>query len=234
MVVKILNENYSQYIELLGTAHFTKRSLDEAYDAVRKLNPTDLAIELDVQRFHLLNNRCASCTSRRTCVGRCEFLGATDALGNMNANIWLIDISEKEMLTRIRGLKPPSPSWFSFVQFPFYNCYYNDEIWLWENGYKDEVIRRNKKRLEYLRLRAPNIWRVLIDERNVLMAARLAWVVTQRLDRGEEAKILALMGAAHISGVKKLLCYPLLIREELRKFGLKFTEPTLIRRVCVN
>ena len=66
------------------------------------------------------------------------------------------------------------------------------------------------------------------------MAARLAWIATQRLERGEGAKILALMGAAHISGVKKLLCYPLLIKEELRKFGLKFMEPTLIRRVCVN
>lgn len=234
MVVEILNENYNQYIEMLGTAHFTKRSLIEAYEAVRNLNPTDLAIELDMQRFQLLNSRCASCTNRRTCAGRCEFLGATDALGNVNANIWLIDISEKEIFTRIRNLVLPSRLWLSFIRLPSHDRCFNDEVWLWENGYKNEVLKRSEKRLEYLRLRAPHFWRVLIDERNVLMAARLAWIVTQRLDKGEVARILALMGAAHISGVKKLLCYPLLIREELRKFGLKFTKPTLIRRVSVN
>lgn len=234
MVVEILNEDYNQYVDMLGTAHFTKRSLLEAYEAVRSLHPTDLAIELDMQRFQFLNGRCASCVNRATCAGRCEFLGATDALGNVDANIWLVDMSESEIFSRVRSLKPPSHLWLYYISLPFNNRRINDEVMLWEKGYKNEVLRRNEKRLDYLRLRAPNVWRVLIDERNALMASRLAWIATQRLDKGEIPRILALMGAAHIKGIEKLLHSPHLIKEELRDFGLKFTTPTLIRRVSVN
>jgi hypothetical protein len=66
------------------------------------------------------------------------------------------------------------------------------------------------------------------------MAARLAWVVTQKLEKGGIPRILALMGAAHLAGVRHLLASPLNMRDELRRYGLKFTKPTLIRRVSVN
>jgi len=234
--VEILNINYNNYVSLLGTAHFTNRSLSEAYEAVKKLKPTDLAIELDMQRFQFLNQRCISCPEREHCVGRCEFVGATDALGNVNANIWLIDMSEREIEDRIHRLVPsPLRLWrFSMVRFPFLPVDNgDDEVWLWEKGHKDEVLERHARRLEALRMRAPHVWRVLIDERNALMATRLAWIVTQKLNK-EEVKVLALTGAAHVDGIKELLGYPLRLGEELRRLGLKFTLPQLIRRVNVN
>ena len=233
MEAEILDINYGQYVNILGTAHFTKRSLVEAYEAVRRLKPTDLALELDIQRFQLLNNRCAHCSERSFCAGRCEFMGATDALGNVDANIWLIDMSEREISTRVRNLTSPFRLWLSFAEFPFARRIDN-EVWLWEKGFKDEVMNRHEKMLEVLRVRAPHVWRVLIDERNALMAARLAWIVTQRVNNGENAKVLALTGAAHVNGIKKLLHSPLLIKEELSKYRVKFKAPTRIRRVSVN
>jgi pheromone shutdown protein TraB len=231
---EILNIDYNEYVNLLGTAHFTRRSLLEAHEAVKELKPTDLAIELDIQRFQFLNRRCASCPKRERCAGRCEFLGATDALGNVDANIWLIDMSEREITNRIRRLLSPSRlRWLSFVSFPFLNRR-DDEVWLWEKGYKDDVLNRYSRRLEVLRARAPHVWRVLIDERNALMAARLAWIVTRKLSKGENARVLALTGAAHVNGIKELLNSPMHIGEELRKLGLKFTVPRIIRRVSVN
>ena len=235
MGVEILNVNYNEYVSLLGTAHFTRRSILEACETVKKLNPTDLAVELDMQRFQFLNLRCASCPEREFCVGRCEFVWATDALGNVDANIWLIDMSESEIVERVRRLLPPYRLWwFSFVSFPFWRQYGDDEVRLWEEGYKDEVLERHAKRLEVLRARAPHVWRVLIDERNALMAARLAWIVTQKLNRDEEVRVLALTGAAHVEGVKKLLGSPLQIGEELQRLGIRFTVPRLIRRISVN
>ncbi|UCB60297.1 MAG: hypothetical protein JSW72_09370 [Candidatus Bathyarchaeota archaeon] len=232
--VEILDENYNEYVSLLGTAHFTRRSLLEAQEAVRRLKPTDLAVELDMARFQLLNRRCASCPERELCVGRCEFVGAADALGNVNANIWLIDMSEIEIVRRIRHLLPPWELWpFSFVGFSSWSSP-RDEVWLWERGYKDKVLERHHQRLEDLRERAPHVWQVLIDERNALMAARLAWIVTQKLARGEEVKVLSLTGAAHVKGIQKLLASALSIREELRRFGLRFKPPSLIKRVNVN
>jgi len=231
---EILDVNYNEYVSLLGTAHFTRRSLLEAHKAVKKLKPTDLAIELDIARFQCLNRRCASCPERELCAGRCEFVGATDALGNVDANIWLIDMSEKEIAERVRRLLPPRRLlWFSFVSYPFWHRG-DDEVWLWERGYKDEVLERHAHRLEVLRARAPHVWQVLIDERNALMAARLAWIVTQKLNRGEEVRVLALTGAAHVEGIKQLLGSAATIGEELRRLGLSFRPPRLIRRVSVN
>ena len=234
-MTEILDLDYNDHVSLLGTAHFTKRSLVEAHEAVRRLKPTDLAIELDTERFQFLNRRCAGCPDQERCSGRCEFVGATDALGNVNASIWLIDMSEGEIRERVRRLLPPSRLWwYSFAGFPFNRRDGDDELELWERGYKDEVLERHSRRLEVLRLRAPHVWRVLIDERNALMAARLAWVVTQKMNRSEEVRVLALTGAAHVDGIKDLLGSAGRIDGELQRLGLRFTVPRLVRRVSVN
>jgi len=232
---EILNVDYNEYVYLLGTAHFTRRSLLEAHEAVRQLKPTDLAIELDTNRFQLLNQRCGSCSKRKLCAGRCEFVGATDVLGNVDANIWLIDMSEREIADRIGRFLPHSRMWwFSMVDLSFWHRDVDDEVQLWEKGHKDEILERHARKMKVLRARAPHVWRVLIDERNTLMAARLAWIVTQKLIRDTNVKVLALTGAAHVAGIRELLASPMLIKDNLRELKLKFEPPRLIRRVSVN
>jgi pheromone shutdown protein TraB len=228
---EIYNVDYNEYVSLLGTAHFTKRSLHDAYEAVRRLQPSDLAIELDLNRFKVLNNSCSICPKRSACDAKCEFIGATEALGNVDANIWLIDMSEHEIGQRIRRLT--TPTWIYLVRIPF--VHEDDEItrW-WERGFKDEVLNSYRERLENLRRHAPAIWRVLIDERDTLMAVRLAWIATEKLREKGESSILALVGAAHVEGIKDLLRNPAVIRENLKRLGLSFTPPTLIRRISVR
>ncbi len=234
MTVEILDINYNQFVTLLGTAHFTRRSLLEAYEAVRKVKPTDLAIELDMERFKFLNDRCASCPEYENCQGRCEFIGATDALGNIDANIWLIDMSEREITRRIQQHQHCELWRFSFLSIPFWSNSGGNEWDLWERGYKNEVMDMHARRLEVLRTKAPHVWRVLIDERNALMAARLGWIVTKKLNMNEIVQVLALTGAAHVEGIKDFLKYPSSISEKLRGLQLKFSAPQLIRRVSVN
>jgi len=234
---EIRDLDYNEFVNLLGTAHFTKRSVREVYEAVERLKPTDLAIELDLQRFNVLNGACASCPKRSECDRKCEFVGATDALGNSDANIWLIDMSEYEIAIRIRSAAYPFSSnargYISYAYMPFY---YNeeDEANLWERGFKEKVLDANQRRLELLRRRAPAVWRVLIDERNTLMATRLAWIISKSLDEGRKPKILAVVGAAHVDGIKELLANPLTIKENMHRLDLTFTPPTLIRRVKIN
>jgi len=227
---EIYNMDYNELVTLVGTAHFTRRSLYDAYEAVRRLKPSDLAIELDMKRFRILNNTCSTCPKHGACTAKCEFIGATDALGNVDANIWLIDLSEKEIRQRIRRLT--TPTWICRVRIPFINE--DEETRLWEEGFKDEVINSYQRRLENLRRHAPAVWRVLIDERNTLMAVRLAWIATERLRKKEQTKILALVGAAHVAGIEDLLRNPITIKENLERFSLTFTPPTLIRRISVN
>jgi len=233
---EIFNEDYNDYVSFVGTAHFTRRSLQDAYEAVRQLQPSDLAIELDLRRFRILNNSCATCPRRATCTRKCEFIAATDAIGNVDTNIWLIDMSEHEISQRIRQLRhrmAPRWTWLSRVRVP-YVPREDDITRLWEQGYKDEVFISEQRRLEMLRLKAPHVWRVLIDERNALMAVRLAWIASEKLMEDEEPKILALVGAAHVDGMKALLKEPIAIKEDLRRLSLTFTPPTLIRRISVN
>jgi len=66
------------------------------------------------------------------------------------------------------------------------------------------------------------------------MAARLSWIITTQLNQDTSPQVLALVGAAHVEGIQTLLKDPQLIRNNLRNFGLSFTEPTLIRRVAVT
>jgi len=66
------------------------------------------------------------------------------------------------------------------------------------------------------------------------MAARLAWIATENLKKGEKPRVLALVGAAHTKGIKSLLKNPTAIKENLRWFGLSFTQPILIRHIKIS
>jgi pheromone shutdown protein TraB len=231
-MVQIHDTDYNRYVELIGTAHFTRRSLNDAYEAIESLKPRDIALELDWRRFTQLNTACLNCPRKGSCKGICEFIGATEALGNTNANIWLIDMTEREMQHRMRRRMTPYERSRRRIPLRYYAA--ENPVWLWEQGYKERVINDSKRQIETGRRYFPSVWRVLIDERNALMAARLAWISSKNLDEGKNPSILTFVGAAHVEGIRDLLQHPLQIRDHLRTFNLSFTDPTLIRRVAVQ
>jgi pheromone shutdown protein TraB len=231
-MVEIFNIDYNEYVDIVGTAHFTRRSINDAYESIKSLNPKDVAIELDWRRFQHLNTACLNCSKSGSCKGLCEFTGAAEALGNVDANIWLIDMTEHEIRLRIRSRMTPFER--SRMGFQVYRKVDEDPIWLWEKGFKDRVINNSKREIEASRKLFPSVWQVLIDERNALMAARLAWITSKNLNEGKNSKILTFIGAAHVEEIRNLLMNPILIKENLGKINLPFTEPTLIRRVAVQ
>jgi len=131
-------------------------------------------------------------------------MGGSDALGCVDANIWLIDMDEPEKGWRIHTLMAVQEKknlcllpWISRGSI-------NDPV-LWERGLKDTVLDRNRKKMEQLRTYFPSIWRVM-NERSALMAGRLTWIATQRIRRDQrEPKILALVEVAHVEGLRGLL-----------------------------
>ena len=230
-MTEILDLDYSERVQLVGTAHFTRRSMNDAYVAIKSSRPKDVALELDMRRYLNLNAHCVGCPRALSCKGLCEFTGATDALGNVNANIWLIDMTEEEMRQRIR--RGAGPFERPRMRMVMGSQPGEDPVRLWEMGYKDEVVDYSERQMEAMRRVSPSVPRVLIDERNALMAARLAWVASKD-PVAEKSKILAFVGAAHVKGIRELLGNPVLIRDRLRRFGLSFSEPTLIRRIAVQ
>ena len=141
MILKaeLLDVDYTRYVDLLGTAHFTRRSLDKVYKAVQRLMPTDLAIELDIRRFRILNNLGMFTIAQ---LRKCEFIGAIEAFGNVNANIWLIDMSEEEMRHRMKILLKDQYAWYGRGSYPWHRPL-DDEYRMWELGLKNEVLKRN-------------------------------------------------------------------------------------------
>jgi pheromone shutdown protein TraB len=231
-MVQIFNIDYNDHVEIIGTAHFTRRSINDAYKAIKSLGPRDVAIELDWGRYQQLNTACVNCSKSRVCSGLCEFTEAVEALGNVDANIWLIDMTAQEMEHRIKGRMTPSER--ANIGFQRYIKNDFDPIWLWERGFKDRVINNSKRQLETLRKYFPSVWRVLIDERNALMAARLAWIASKNLNEKKQSRVLTFVGAAHVEGIKQLLSNPLQIKANLRENYLSFTKPTIIRRVAIQ
>lgn len=231
-MTEILCLNYNERVSLIGTAHFTRRSINETIEATESAKPKDVAIELDWRRYIHLNKACVGCQKSGSCMGLCEFTGATDALGNTDANIWLLDMTEDEMRQRMDRIAPPySRPRLSDVVRQIPNV---DPVRLWEMGNKEAVVDYSERQMEALRRVAPWIPRVLIDERNALMAARLAWIVSKKVDVGDESKVLAFVGAAHVKGIKELLSDSLHIKMRLEQLGLSFTEPKLVRRVAIQ
>jgi pheromone shutdown protein TraB len=186
MRTDIYNIDYTQFVHVLGTTHFSRRSLQDAYNAVARLKPTDLAIELDMKRYRILNDKCATCLQSTSCTRKCEFIGAVEALENRNTNIWLIDMSRREFHDRLRLLQADSSH-----------------------------------------------WRVLLHERDALMAARLAWITTSSLEKSETPRVLALVGAAHVKGMNVMLSDPAVLKKRLDRLELQFTPPVLMRRVVI-
>jgi len=231
-MIEIHNIDYNNHVDLVGTAHFTRRSLNDAVTTVTSLQPSDIALELDVRRFRSLNNSCIGCPRRGSCQGVCEFIGATIALGNVDANVWLIDMTELEM--RRRMSRNMTPSEWSRLGYMNHQGNEVNPVWLWERGFKEQVVENSRRQIEHSRKYFPSVWRVLIDERNALMAARLAWIISEKRERGQDANVLAFVGAAHVDGIKELLKDPRLIQQSLKRFDLSFTEPTLMRRVAIQ
>ena len=152
-------------------------------------------------------------------------------MGNVDANIWLIDMAEQEIRRRIRSRMTPIER--TRVSFRMHGAVDEDPTWLWEEGFKERVINNSKRNIEASRMILPSVWRVLLDERNVLMAARLAWIASKNLTGGKNSKILTFVGAAHVEGMRDLLANPSSIKGELGRLQLSFTEPTRIRRVTI-
>ena len=118
-MVEIFNTDYNKHVDIVGTAHFTRRSINDAYESIRSLKPKDVALELDWSRFHLLNTACLTCPRKESCRGICEFTGAAEALGNVDANIWLIDMTEQEMRERIGRIIRVRKVFIAFNSFMF-------------------------------------------------------------------------------------------------------------------
>lgn len=224
-------KNYAESFDLLGTAHFTRRSIVEAMRAAASGLHSAVAIELDKRRFDELDALGSSVSRPFRQVAEGEFVAATDAFGNRDGDLWLIDWDMEQIDERIQLTLTRGELWnWSRVSMRLHP-YEAAGARFWELGRRQEALDYLNLTTNAMRDYFPSLHRVLIEERNLIMASRLLEIADMEEDVG---KTLVLVGAAHVPGMTQLLKSPDRIQDGFRKYGLNYTSPTRVRRVKVN
>ena len=199
------------------------------------MKPPGLCIELCPYRYEALRNMCRYCPQRDACIGKCEFTAAINALGSRDVDVWFIDMDQREINRRVMSMagEDELAAWNGILEYV--KKMEMAGFKYWEEGLRERAMHYFSGNLELMRETFPTLWRVLILERNVLMACRISYIVAQYLGKDiEEFKVPAIIGAAHVEGVAKLLKKPEEAFNLLKHYELKFSMPYRIRRIAVT
>ncbi len=215
-------------LTIIGTSHIAKQSQREVKEAIEEGKPDIVAIEIDRKRFPALFEKKqgsirASDVFR---VGIKGFLFAVfgswaekklgDAVGvkpgsemktaviegrKHKAKIALIDQDIDITLKRLSSSITWKEKW-NFVADIFGGLFGGKPEFSFDlrTVPADELI---KNMISKLKVRYPNVHKVLISERNVVMARNLSRIRKENPDK----KILAVVGAGHKEGLEELLAH---------------------------
>ncbi len=212
-------------IRLIGSSHISEQSIKEVKNSFQNYCPDILAVELDQGRLHaLMHKERSSKLAILRSVGITGFIFAVigEAVQKLLGRIVRIDPGE-EMLQAIKLAQKNKMQIFLIDQ--------NIEITLkkfskrltWKEKFNffidliTGVIPR-KEKFEFdlkkvpsekliikligkIKEKYPNMYDVLIHERNVIMANKLLHLS----DRFPEKKILGVVGAGHLPGIKEII-----------------------------
>ena len=211
---------------VLGTSHIAKQSLDEVKNSIEQEKPDIIAIELDKKRLPILMSN----APRKVQLGAIRQIGfkgfifslfgawAEKRLGKLvgvspgsemkqavniakknNIKIALIDQDIEITLNRLSKTLTWKEKW-NFIADIFKAIF--------TKGEKIEFDLRTvpekkiiKKLTTQLKERYPNVYKVLIEERNKVIANNLKNI----MDSNQDKKILAILGAGHVEDVVELI-----------------------------
>ena len=222
-----------QHVEFVGSAHFSGRSASEVLQTISSIRPVGVCLELCPYRYEYILSMCDYCLEKNACSKKCEFIASVEALKKekMSLDIWLIDMVQDEIMARVlaEASSEEAKAWQRLQKRVAQREAYG--LRLWEEGLKDEAMHLFNGDLELMRKTFPTLWRVLILERNALMACRLVYLVSQYLNKGLKSfKIVVFIGAAHVEGIRMLLKRPQSAYQLLEQFSIAFSPPHIIRK----
>lgn len=213
-------------IEIIGTAHISRESIEEVRQKIRELKPEVVAVELDRARldgmlnqrnipvveliksknaFVLLINIILSFLQRKmgSKVGvepGAEMLAAIEEARKLNSQVALIDRDIKITLKRLLSQLSIKEKLLIFkeiiISLTAEDENLEEEVEKMKKGETLEEIMKEVKKL------SPAAYRVIVQERDAYMAAKLL-----ELSRKYE-RIVAVVGAGHKRGIEHYLSNP--------------------------
>ncbi|MDD5086224.1 MAG: TraB/GumN family protein [Candidatus Nanoarchaeia archaeon] len=219
-------------LEIIGTSHIARQSVNSVKKAITQGKPEIVAIELDRNRLQGL----MSSQKRKVSIADITKIGFKGFLFS-----WIGSLIQKklgdyvgvapgsEMKTAVRLAKKHNAKLALIDQDIEITLKRFSSSITWKERwnfvvdiFKGVILRKNemkslgiekfdlskvpekqliKKMLEKMRERYPNVCRTLIDERNIIMAKRLAMLIEQN----PEKNIVAVVGAGHEEEMIRLI-----------------------------
>lgn len=216
----------TENIKIIGTSHIAKQSLKEVEDAINNFKPDIIALELDRKRMYgLMSNQKSK--PKIDDVFRIGFKGflfsligawAEKKLGEIvgvspgdemkiaiklakekKIKIAMIDQDIEITLKKFSKSLSWKEKWNFLVDLVKAFIFRKKEIDFDLRTVPSEKVI--KKLIDKVKDRYPNVYNVLIAERNEVMARRLNKI----MQKNPELKIVAVIGAGHKSEVEKML-----------------------------
>lgn len=220
--IKILNGNKEIY--LIGTAHISKESVEEVRNFIENEKPDVVCVELCKQRYDALKNKERYKDTKITEIIKqkkfqlfllniilasfqkklgkeigvepgAEMIETIKLAEKKNIKISLVDRDVRVTLKRAMQRMSVFEKYKFFV-FLIYSLFFNEKI-------NEEEIEKLKNEdmlsniMKEMSIFFPSIKKVLIDERD--------YYIARKIFETQGKKILAVVGAGHITGIKKNL-----------------------------
>ena len=227
-IIKPITQPDSMEIVLIGTAHVSKKSIEDVKRVIEEVKPQAVAVELCYRRFLALTQGKPQEISVVDVIKRgevvlilfqmllsyfqrkigekygvkpgAEMLAAIEKAREIGADVLLIDRDIAITFKRFWN----SLSFFEKVKLVFHmlkGLFGEEEVDV-DEMLKEDILERFVREFRDI---APSAARVLIDERDAYMAARLI-EASQRYE-----KIVAVVGAGHKKGIEQYLKNPELL-----------------------
>jgi len=215
---------------LIGTSHIAKQSLDEVRRVISEEKPDIVALELDRQRLHALMSKEKPKKWNLYNIRKVGLRGfifsligawAEKKLGEIvgvspgsemkvavrlakknKMKIALIDQDIGVTLRRFSKALSWREKWNFVVDLVKAFVLRKKEVEFDLSTVPDEKII--KKMINKVKTRYPNIYRVLIEERNIIMADNLS----KLMERDKSKKIVAIIGAGHEKEIIEMVKKP--------------------------
>jgi len=217
--------SYLRYVKIIGTMHVSPKSRKEVREMILKERPDAIAIELDQQRFYAIQSPRKLTFQEALKLGRSALLTyilmkveekigeefgmkpgeemkeAIYMSGLLGVSLYLIDEDIRVIMEKL--LKAPfREKLFLFLEsaLVFLPIAPSGE----ENS--EDIMENYKIMMQRFKTRYPYLFKVLVEERNEIMARNLKKIVDELKRMGlKKPKVIAVVGLGHEKGIERSL-----------------------------
>lgn len=216
--------SYLRYVRVIGTMHVSPKSRESVRELILQERPHGIAVELDVPRFHSMKSRQRMVLGDALKLGRRgliayvlarveERLGeefgmmpggemeeAINLAERLGIPLFLIDEDISVIMAKILNAPLREKLMLLFESLAVFlpiKSKGRDEL---------DVIKEYRMMMVQFRRRYPYLYRILVEERNKIMARNLISIVDSLKMQGiKKPRIVAVVGLGHREGIERIL-----------------------------